>query len=183
MSGRLAERQGPIVAALSTLVSGGERRNVTDQDIRTAAHVDLERFVGDWYVVASIPTPLERDACNARERFRMAGDGSIDATYTFHKGRPDSRPWTIRRTGIVKDGRSNAVWDLKYAGPIAADYRIVYVDPSYRQAVIGRNRRDYAWILAREPGIESRDLFEHVRRLREQGYDSSRLREVPQEWP
>lgn len=185
MHNRVTAPQSPIAAALATLVSGGDRERSGgggDGDIRTARHVDLGRFAGTWYVVASIPTPIERDACNAREHYRLCNDGTIDAVYTFRKGTPDSRDWTLRRTGIVRDDASNAVWDLRYAGPLTADYRIVHVDDDYGQAIIGRNKRDYAWILAREPRIDNRDLFEHVRRLREQGYDSGRLRTVPQHW-
>ena len=34
--------------------------------------VDLERFMGDWYVIASIPTFIEKDAYNAVESYRLA---------------------------------------------------------------------------------------------------------------
>jgi apolipoprotein D and lipocalin family protein len=152
-------------------------------DIRTAARVDLPRFMGDWYVIASIPTRFERDAVNARTHYSIDSDGLIEANYRFRKGGADGKEWTIRRSGIVRDMRSNAIWDLRLASPIAADYRIIHVDEKYGQAVVGRNRRDYAWILARAPEISSRCLFQHVRRLREQGYDSARLRTIPQHWP
>ena len=171
----------PLGSALSILVPLFARN--PGDDIRTASHVDLSRFSGDWYVVASIPTPLERDAFNAREHFSIASDGTIDASYRFRKGSADGREWTIRRSGVVRDRQSNAIWDLRLAGPIAAAYRVIHVDERYSQAVIGRNRRDYAWVLARAPQISSRELFQHVRRLREQGYDSDRLRTVPQLWP
>ena len=170
----------PFGSALAMLVPQFARD--PGGDIRTAAHVDLSRFAGDWFVIASIPTPFDRDAVNAREHYRIGEDGTIDATYRFQKGGPEGKQWTIRRTGIVRDTRSNAVWDVKLAGPIATDYRIVHVDENYDQAIIGRNRRDYAWILARNPEISHRQLFQHVRRLREQGYDSERLRTVPQVW-
>ncbi len=170
----------PLGSAIAMLVPQCERRRAGD--IRTASNVELERFAGDWFVIASIPTPIDRDACNARERYAIGKDGRIDATYRFRKGRADGRLWTIRRTGVVRNARSNAIWDIRLAGPIAADYRIVYVDENYSQAIIGRNRRDYAWILARDHEIGHRELFQHVRRLREQGYDSSRLRTVPQHW-
>lgn len=170
----------PLGSALAVLVPRFDRD--PGSDIRTAAHVDLSRFSGNWFVVASIPTPFERDACNAREHYRIDSDGTIDARYRFRKGGADGREWTIRRTGIVRDTQSNAIWDIRLAGPIAADYRIMHIDKRYSQALIGRNRRDYAWVLARDPEISSRDLFQHVRRLREQGYDADRLRTVPQLW-
>ena len=182
MHAKAASSPYPFASTIASLVARSGRAAGPDADIRTARHVDLARFAGDWYVIASIPTPIDRDAVNAKEHYRIDPDGTIAATYRFRKGRPDGKEWTIRRTGIVRDDRTNAVWDVRLAGPIAADYRIVHVNRDYSQAVIGRNRRDFAWILARTPSIESRQLFEHVRRLREQGYDSRRLRTVPQDW-
>lgn len=181
MLGRAA-RLGHPLGSIGALFAQAGRGEGETGNIMTASHVDLERFAGDWYVIASIPTLIDRDAVNAKENYRIDPDGTIAATYRFRKGQADGREWTIRRTGIVRDDRTNAVWDVRLAGPIAADYRIVYVNADYSQAVIGRNRRDYAWVLARTPTIESQQLFENVRRLREQGYDSRRLRTVPQDW-
>jgi apolipoprotein D and lipocalin family protein len=33
--------------------------------------VDLERFMGDWYVIANIPTFIEKGAHNAVEGYQM----------------------------------------------------------------------------------------------------------------
>ena len=33
--------------------------------------VDLDRFMGDWYVIANIPTFIEKDAYNAIETYRL----------------------------------------------------------------------------------------------------------------
>lgn len=54
--------------------------------IQTAQAVDLERFMGDWYVIANIPTWIERDAHNAMESYRLAEDGTVATTFTFQKG-------------------------------------------------------------------------------------------------
>ena len=52
-------------------------------------HVDLQRFMGDWYVIANIPTFIERDAHNAVESYRLADDGRVLTTFTFRRGRFD----------------------------------------------------------------------------------------------
>ena len=71
---------------------------------------------------------------------------------------------------------------MQFIWPINADYRVVYVDDDYSQTIIGRNKRDYAWIMARTPTISREDFFEHVKLLREQGYDTEKLKVVPQRW-
>ena len=50
----------------------------TRPPIETVDYVDLERFMGDWYVIASIPTFIEKGAHNAVESYRLAEDGTIE---------------------------------------------------------------------------------------------------------
>ena len=54
--------------------------------IHTAKAVDLNRFMGDWYVIANIPTFIETEAYNAMESCRLAQDGSVATTFSFREG-------------------------------------------------------------------------------------------------
>ena len=173
----------PLIVALSTAVlSTGCATIPPDQAIRTEARVDLERFMGDWYVIASIPTFIEKNAYNAVESYELDADGTVATTFTFRKGGFDGEVKTYNPRGFIRDEESNAVWGMRFFWPIKADYRIVYVNDDYTQTIIGRNKRDYAWIMARTPSISDEDYFERVKLLREQGYDTSKLRLVPQRW-
>ena len=53
--------------------------------------------------------------------------------------------------GTVVDTRSNAIWTMRFIWPFEADYRIAYLSPDYSQVIIGREKRDYVWIMARTP--------------------------------
>jgi apolipoprotein D and lipocalin family protein len=148
----------------------------------TVDHVDLDRFMGDWYVIAGIPTFLEKDIYNAVESYERGEDNRIETTFTFRKGSFDGDEKTYTPTGFVGADPSNAVWGMRFVWPIKADYRIVYLDDAYTQTVIGRNKRDYVWIMARTPQISSDDYANLVRFVDELGYDISKIREVPQRW-
>jgi apolipoprotein D and lipocalin family protein len=50
----------------------------------TVSYVDLERFMGDWYVVASIPAFIEKGAHNAVESYALNSDGTIATTFRFN---------------------------------------------------------------------------------------------------
>ena len=54
--------------------------------IPVAKEVDLDRFMGDWYVIANIPTRFEVGAHNAVESYRLDKDGSIATTFTYREG-------------------------------------------------------------------------------------------------
>jgi apolipoprotein D and lipocalin family protein len=151
--------------------------------IATVEHVDLPRFMGDWYVIAHIPAYLERDAYNAVESYRLLDGGRIATTFTFNDGGFDGKRRTYTPTGFILDSSSNAVWGMRFIWPVKADYRIVYVDADYRQTIIGREKRDYVWIMARAPQIPAQDMQALVELIAAQGYDTSKLRRVPQYWP
>ena len=70
---------------------------------------------------------------------------------------------------------------MRFVWPIKADYRILYVSPDYQRTVIGRDKRDYAWIMARTPSISDGDYAALLAMLRARGYDSSKVRKVPQQ--
>jgi apolipoprotein D and lipocalin family protein len=143
--------------------------------LATVAEVDLERFMGDWYVIASIPTPFERDAFNAIERYEMNEDGSIATTFSYNKGGFDGPRKTMHAKGFVRDTAGSAVWGMQFIWPIRADYRIVYLDDEYSTTIIGRNQRDYVWIMARAPDMDETVLAGHIRWLDQVGYDTAKL--------
>lgn len=151
--------------------------------LRTAASVDLARFMGDWYVIANIPTFIEKGAHNAIERYELAPDGTIATTFTFREGSFDGDLKTYRPRGFVHDRTSNAVWGMQFLWPIKADYRIVYVSPEYDVTIIGRQKRDYAWIMARTPSLPEPTYQSLLAMLQREGYDVAKVERVPQRWP
>jgi apolipoprotein D and lipocalin family protein len=150
--------------------------------IETVRHVDLKRFMGDWYVVANIPTSVEKGAHNAVESYELAPNGTIKTTFTFRKDSFDGERKEYHPTGFVKDRESNAVWGMQFIWPIKADYRIIYLTDDYSQTVIGRNKRDYVWVMAHTPAIPDEDFQRMVALLDKQGYDTTKLQRVPQRW-
>ncbi len=145
--------------------------------------VDLARFMGDWYVIANIPTSIERDAHNAVESYRLDSDGSIATTFTFRDGAFDGKLKRYCPRGFVRDDPSQAIWGMQFIWPIKADYRIVYVSPDYQRTIIGRQKRDNVWIMARTPQISEAELQDLRERVAKQSYDMSKLQTVPQQWP
>ena len=145
--------------------------------------VDIPRFMGDWYVIANIPTSIERGAHNAVESYRLDTDGSIATTFTFRDGAFDAKLKRYCPRGFVRDDPSKAVWDMQFIWPIKADYRIVYVSPDYQRTIIGREKRDNVWIMARTPQISDADMQDLRERVAREAYDMSKLALVPQQWP
>ncbi|MCE3222733.1 MAG: Outer rane lipoprotein [Nitrospira sp.] len=129
--------------------------------IHTAKAVDLERFMGDWYVIANIPTFIETDAYNAMESYRLDQDGTVATTFSFRAGGFEGERKTYHPTGYIIDKQSNA---------------------AYEQTIIGRLQRDYVWLMARTPQVSEADYQRFLNIIAEEGYDVSKVRRVPQRW-
>ena len=160
-----------IVSGISACTSG--------PPIYTVESVDIERFMGDWYVIASIPTFIEKQAYNALESYHLAEDGTIETTFSFNKGALDGPQRVYRPRGFIQDKQSNAVWGMQFIWPFKAEYRIIFLSEDYSQTVIGRTKRDYVWIMARKPTMPEDDYNRILDFLKAQGYDLGKLRKVP----
>jgi apolipoprotein D and lipocalin family protein len=147
--------------------------------LRPVAKVDLQRYMGDWYVIAHIPTFLEKGAYNAVESYRLQLDGTIATTFTFNQDSPDGPLKTYTPKGFVRNTNSNAEWGMQFIWPVEAEYLITYLDSEYQQAIVARQQRDYVWILARTPDISAADYEALTERVRGMGYQMNLLRRVP----
>ena len=119
--------------------------------METVKQIDIERFMGDWYVLGGVPTPFERGAIDPLEHYALRPDGAIDTTFSWRR-QPGATPRKLTSRAFVRDP-SGAVWGMQFLWPFRADYRIVHVAPDYTTTIVGRQRRDFLWIMARSPRL------------------------------
>lgn len=169
-----------LLAALAALLAGCQSMPLPP--LAQAPSVDLERFMGRWYVIANIPTFIEKGAHNAVESYRLDADGTIATTFTFRAGGFDGKEKRYEPRGFIVDRASNAVWGMQFLWPIKSDYRISWLAPDYSTTVIARMKRDYVWIMARTPSLPEAEYERLVKFVADQGYDVSKLERVPQRW-
>lgn len=82
----------------------------------------------------------------------------------------------------MKDDSSNAVWGMQFVWPIKADYRIVYLAEDYSVTIIGRNKRDFVWLMARTPEMSESDIAKYYALIESMGYDTAKVQQAPQSW-
>jgi apolipoprotein D and lipocalin family protein len=149
--------------------------------------VDLERFMGDWYVIGFIPITLpffsEEGAHNGVESYRLTDSGVIETTYTFRKGGFDGPQKRYTPKGWVHDERTNAEWRMQFLWPFKAAYLIVYLDPDYQRTLIGVPDRSHVWILSRDPQLSDAEYERMLGHAADLGYDTRKVQRVPQRWP
>lgn len=169
-----------LTGSLLVVLASGCASTPGRAPIPTVPQVDLPRYMGAWYVIAHIPTFIEREAFDAVESYALASDGTVATTFTFRAGAPTGPAKRYTPTGFVRDPVNKSTWGMQFIWPIKAEFLIAYLDADYAQTIVARNARDYAWIMARTPSISETEFAAHVERLRAWGYDVGRLRRVPQ---
>lgn len=148
--------------------------------ISVAEPFELERFMGEWYVLASIPTFLEKNAYNATETYEMGEPGEVLTTFTFNRGALDGPERTLTPKAFVREEKP-AAWDMQFIWPFKAEYLVAYRDRDYQTTIVARSKRDFVWIMARRPDVAPEVYADLVSRVEALGYDTSKLRKVPHE--
>lgn len=151
--------------------------------IKPVAHVDLPRFMGKWYVIATIPTRFEKSAYNPVETYTLQKDGNVDTQFHYRNGGFDKPVKSIHSTGFIKADSGNAVWGVQVFWPMKAQYVVAYLKDDYSQVIVARDARDYTWVMARTPSVSPADYDALVAKVKALGYDASQIRKPPQQWP
>jgi apolipoprotein D and lipocalin family protein len=139
--------------------------------------VDIPRFMGPWYVIANIPTFIEKEGTHAVETYRWnEKEQRIDVTFTQMKN-GEKKEYTQK--AWVMDPSGNE-WRIQFFWPLKFPYMVIDLAPDYSYTVIGVPNRNYVWIMARAKTISDKTYTEIVERLKHQHFDTEQLEKVPQ---
>jgi len=146
--------------------------------------VDVERYMGLWYAIGSIPTSFERQCVQGTTaEYELLENGRIRVTNTCFDaaGKPDvavGQAWipdpdepTKLKVSFV---RFLGFWWFPGA------YWIIDLATDYSYAVVGHPSYRYGWILSRTPTVPEEVLGGIIDRLEVQGYDIADFRWIDQ---
>lgn len=177
-----------VIASLLPWISSLVGCSAKNGDLRALDRkIDVARFMGDWYVVASIPIDLpfasEADAFDAVETYRLNEDEEIDITYVFRDGGFDGELTTMRQRGWVHDKELGTEWRVQFLWPFRSAYLIAWLNDEYTRTIVGVPSRRYVWVMSRDPNLDEGELEELSARVEALGYDVTQLRRVPHQTP
>lgn len=140
-------------------------------------YVDLQRYLGKWYDIASFPQRFQKGCHCTTAEYRQNKDGSIAVINRCLK---NGKEKTARAKAKVTDPASNAKLSVRFFWPFKGKYWIIDLAPDYSYAVVGHPSREYLWILSRSRTLPPETYRAIQDRLRDQGYDLSRLQMTDQ---
>jgi apolipoprotein D and lipocalin family protein len=148
--------------------------------LTTVPSVDLQRYLGKWYEIASFPAWFQRDCTGTTATYALRDDGRIDVLNRCRKHTLDGPVDVSQGQARVVDRSTNAKLEVTFFRPFWGPYWIIVLDSDYQYAVVGHPSRDYLWILSRTPTMAEALYAELVAKVRALGYDDTRLRRTMQ---
>ena len=144
-------------------------------ELQTVPYVDLRRYLGLWYEIASFPQSFQRGCTGSTATYSLRSNGDIDVVNRCRIGSLDGKEKMAKGLAQVVDRTTNAKLRVSFFRPFWGDYWIIDLGADYEFAVVGHPSRDYLWILSRTPTMDPTVYDGIVGRLREQGYEVDRL--------
>jgi apolipoprotein D and lipocalin family protein len=146
----------------------------------TVARVDLDRYLGRWYVISHVPYFLEKGKVATYDTYARRSDGKLVNNFTFREKSFDAPEKTWEGVAWVTDTTTNATGKVRFIWPFVVTYKIFALDPDYRWAVVGTGDAGLLWVLARETTLPSPTYDAILAELRAKGIDPAKLVYVPQ---
>ncbi len=151
--------------------------------LRAVAELDLPRYLGTWYAVASIPTTFERRCPQGTTAtYTLLPTGQIEVLNVCYS--PSGGRIEARGRAWIPNPKAPAKLKVSFVNFLglwlfAADYWVIDLAPDYSYAVVGHPSRKYGWVLSRTPDLPP-EVLDGIRgRLEAQGYSWSKFRTIP----
>ena len=143
-------------------------------------NLDIDKFMGRWYVISNIPNFIENQASNAYDEYVLNSDGTIEIYYHAIK---NEKPVSLKQRATIADTINNSTWELKLIKPfipfLKLPYKVILLDQNYQYMVIGYPKNKYGWIMARSNKMKN-DLYHEILNTLEKkfGYNKNKFTRV-----
>ena len=160
---------------LFVVLVASPRAAAADAPLQTVPSVDLARYAGTWYEIASYPQRFQKGCTGTTATYTLRADGKVEVLNRCARDSLNGRVTVARGRARVVDKGTNAKLKVSFFRPFWGDYWIIDLGRDYEYAVVGHPGRKYLWILSRTPVMDTVVYEGILERLRAQGYDTARL--------
>lgn len=139
-------------------------------------YVDLARYAGKWYEIASYPVSFQKDCFCIMAEYTATDKGYIKVYNSCRKGGTNGSMSSISGKAFPVKGTNNAKLKVQFFWPFRAPYWIIGLADDYSWAIVSGPSRKYLWILSRTPVMEEATYQMLLSKLKNEGFDLTRLK-------
>lgn len=142
------------------------------KDLETVAKVDVQRYMGRWYEIASFPQSFQKGCSCTVAEYKLLENGKVSVTNSCNV---DGKMKVANGKAWVTDKSTNAKLKVSFFWPFSGKYWIIDLADDYSYAVVGHPNRKYLWILSRTPLMDKQQYEGILERIRAKGFDTTQL--------
>ena len=149
----------------------------------TVDFVDVERYTGLWYQIASYFNPNIGDLAGVTAEYTLNQDGTVKVVNKGFVGSLDGNPVMIEGVARVVDEKTNAKLAVSFPEfgiTEESEYWIIELGEYYSYAVVTNSQRSSLFILNRGPSMDDATYQGIIDRLTMQGFDPESIILTPQ---
>ena len=152
----------------------------SNQPLETVDSVDLQRYQGTWYEIASFPQRFQKGCHCTSATYTATQEDFVVVENRCRKDSINGEESYIKGKAYIVKNSNNAKLEVEFFWPFKGDYWIIDLDKDYQYAVVGHPNREYLWILSRTPQMSDSLYTEITKRIADKGFDLSILQKTVQ---
>jgi apolipoprotein D and lipocalin family protein len=149
-------------------------------ELKTVPQVDLNRYAGKWYEIASFPQRFQKGCHCTTAEYTLSEKGYVIVENRCNKDSISGKESYIKGKAFVEEGTGNAKLKVQFFWPFRGKYWIIDLADDYSYAVVGHPNREYLWILCRTPEMHNDTYVQILGRLEANGFDTRKLHKTIQ---
>ncbi len=154
--------------------------NANSQILQTVPIVDLNRYAGKWYEIASYPQRFQKGCTCTTAEYTATDKGYIIVENRCNKASVNGKQSYIKGKAFVEKNSGNAKLKVQFFWPFRGKYWIIDLAEDYSYAVVSEPNKKYLWILSRTPKMDEITYQQITNRLKEKGFDLIKLQKTKQ---
>ena len=154
--------------------------------LQTIEKLNLQRYLGTWHEIARTPNWFQQKcASDTSADYSLNAGGTLRVVNRCRlaDGSLNEAVGEARRVGAADSAqlqvRFAPAW-LSWLPMVWGDYWVIDLDPAYQLVAVSEPKREYLWVLARQPQVDEQAYQALLQRLQQKGFDLSRLQRSPQ---
>ena len=154
--------------------------NSKSQTLQTVPNVDINRYSGKWYEIASFPQRFQKGCHCTTAEYTVSENGYVIVENKCNRDSIDGKQTSIKGKAFVEKNSGNAKLKVQFFWPFRAKYWIIDLAEDYSYAVVSHPSKKYLWILSREPKMDDAVYQTIISRLKEKGFDIMKIQVTKQ---
>ncbi len=150
------------------------------QTLQTVPSVDIEKYAGKWYEIASYPQYFQKGCHCTTAQYTISEKGYVIVENRCNRDSITGKQSYIKGKAFVVKGSGNAKLKVQFFWPFKAKYWIIDLATDYSYAVVSHPNKKYLWILSRTSKKDDNVYQEILSKLKSKGFDLSKLQKTVQ---